>query len=325
MKLAIYGYGNLGKGAEMAAISAPDAELVAIFTGRDPSDVVSEFGTPVYSSKNVYGFKNEIDVLLLCHGSSSDLPLETALLASYFSVVDSFDNHGETAKHFSDVNDSARLGMKLALVSAGWDPGLFSLFRLYASALLPGAVIDTFWGRGVSQGHSEAARRIKGVIDARAYTIPDDDVLFESRMGTDKEFSAFDRHKRICYVVTEDGADRDKIRGEIMELPGYFKNYRTEVYFISDEEMKRDHMSLPHGGEVICRGKTGVKGKHKHSLKIQLQLDSNPEFTGSVLIAFARGVKKLYDMGIVGAITPFDIPPSMLSPLSHEEQIKKYL
>ena len=319
MKVAIYGYGNLGRGVECALAKAPDAELIGVFTRRNPDSVQTRTGAPVYRASDLESFRGRIDVLILCGGSATDLPEQTPALAESFCVVDSFDTHARIPVHFANVDAAARKGGNLALISCGWDPGMFSLNRLYANAILPDGADYTFWGRGVSQGHSDAIRRIPGVRDARQYTVPVPAALEAVRAGLEPELSTRQKHLRECYVVAEEGADKAAIEEAIKTMPNYFADYDTTVTFLSEEELLRDHSELPHGGSVIRTGRTGLNGEHSHMIEYQLRLDSNPEFTGSVLVAFARAVVRKAGRGETGCITVFDVAPADLSPLSGEE------
>ena len=319
MKIAIYGYGNLGRGVECALQQNPDMELVGVFTRRDPAAVKTVLDTPVYHISDLPNYKNEIDVLILCGGSATDLPEMTPAMAADFNVVDSFDTHAAIPTHFEAVDAAAKAGGHVALISAGWDPGMFSLNRLYASAILPQGKDYTFWGRGVSQGHSDAIRRIDGVADARQYTVPIEAALEAVRSGNNPELTTREKHLRECYVVAEEGADLARIEQEIKNMPNYFADYDTTVTFISAEEMKENHAGIPHGGFVIRTGTTGVNNQHKHTIEYGLKLDSNPEFTASVLVAYARAVHKAYNRGECGCKTVFDVAPADLSPLSGEE------
>ena len=319
MKLAIYGYGNLGRGVECAVRQNDDAELVAVFTRRDPLAVKTLTGVPVYAADTVAQFKDKIDVLIICGGSATDLPKMTPMLAKDFNVIDSFDTHANISAHFAAVDAAAGESGHIALISAGWDPGLFSLNRLYASAVLPEGKDYTFWGRGVSQGHSDAIRRIDGVLDARQYTVPIPTALDAVRAGTMPELSTREKHLRECYVVAAEGADKARIEREIKEMPNYFSDYDTTVTFITTEEMLRDHAALPHGGFVIRTGKIGLQRDHTATIEYSLRLDSNPEFTSSVLVACARALLKMRARGNTGCKTVFDIAPADLSPLSAEE------
>ena len=319
MKIAIYGYGNLGKGVEAAAYNASDVELVGIFSRRNPDSVKTLTGAPVYKADDLQNFKGQIDVVIICGGSATDLPQMTPALARDFCVVDSFDTHARIPEHFASVNTAAKAGGNIAVISTGWDPGLFSINRLYASAILPKGSDYTFWGRGVSQGHSDAIRRIAGVLDARQYTVPVEDALNRVRNGENPQLTTRQKHTRECFVVAEDGADLLRIEREIKEMPNYFADYDTTVTFISMEEMKKNHSALPHGGSVIRTGVTGVKGEHKHCIEFSLKLDSNPEFTASVLLACARAATKMHKRGDSGCKTLFDIAPADLSVLDPAE------
>ena len=319
MKIAIYGYGNLGKGVECAVTAAPDLELFGVFTRRDPASVKTLTGAKVYAASELDNYQDLIDVVVLCGGSATDLPTQTPALAEKFCVVDSFDTHARIPEHFAAVDAAAKKGGKLALISCGWDPGMFSLNRLYANAILPDGADYTFWGRGVSQGHSDAIRRIPGVQDARQYTVPIQAALDAVRAGEQPTLSVRQKHLRECYVVAKPGADKAAIEQAIVTMPNYFDEYDTTVTFISQEELDRDHKELPHGGFVIRSGRTGIHKEHNHVIEYRLQLDSNPEFTGAVLAAFARAVGRMAKAGQTGCVTVFDIPPAQLSPLSGEE------
>ena len=319
MRIGIYGYGNLGKGVEAAAKYNTDAELVGVFTRRDPASVKTVSGIPVFSADKIADFKDKIDVLIICGGSATDLPKMTPALAKDFNVIDSFDTHARIPEHFAAVDEAARIGGKVALISAGWDPGLFSVARLYASAVLPEGADYTFWGRGISQGHSDAIRRIEGVVDARQYTVPVAEALASVRGGSCPEFTTREKHKRECYVVAEEGADKARIEREIKEMPNYFADYDTSVTFITLEELKRDHKGMPHGGSVIRNGKTGFGGENTSTVEFSLRLDSNPEFTASTIMAYARAIYRISKRKDFGCKTVFDIAPAELSPLSGEE------
>ena len=319
MKLAIYGYGNLGRGVEAAILKNPDMELVGVFTRRDPASVRTQTGAKVFAADEIQNHKDEIDAVILCGGSATDLPTLTPMLAKDFCVIDSFDTHANIPAHFDAVDAAARAGGKLALISCGWDPGMFSLNRLYANAILPDGKDYTFWGRGVSQGHSDAIRRIPGVLDARQYTVPIEDALEAVRSGRQPELTARQKHLRECYVAAAPDADRAAIETAIKTMPNYFADYDTTVTFISEEEMKQNHSALPHGGFVIRTGKTGIRDEHTHRIEYSLTLDSNPEFTGSVLVAFARAIGRMADRGETGCRTVFEIAPADLSPLSREK------
>ncbi|MBR4034802.1 MAG: diaminopimelate dehydrogenase [Clostridia bacterium] len=318
MKIAIYGYGNLGRGVEAAMKYHTDAELVAVFTRRDPASVKTA-GAPVYSADDILEFKDKIDVLILCGGSATDLPHMTHTLAGHFNVIDSYDTHATIPEHFARVNEAAEKSGHIAMISGGWDPGLFSIARLYASSVLPEGKDYTFWGRGVSQGHSDAIRRIEGVLDARQYTVPVPEAIEAVRAGECPELTTRQKHTRECYVVAKEGADLARIESEIKNMPNYFADYDTTVTFISLEELREKHSALPHGGSVIRSGKTGLSGEHNHTVEFSLSLDSNPEFTSSVLVACARAIDRMYKRGATGCKTVFDIAPADLSPLSPEE------
>lgn len=319
INIAIAGYGNLGKGVEYAAAQNSDISLYGIFTRRNLETVETQTGAKVFPIDEMVKHKDNIDVLIICGGSATDLPEQTPEYAKYFNVIDSFDTHAHIPQHFDRVDNAAKENKNTALISAGWDPGMFSLSRLYAEAVLPCGNTYTFWGRGVSQGHSDAVRRIEGVKDARQYTIPIESALNRVRNGENPELSTREKHLRECFVVAEDGADKAKIEHEIKTMPNYFSDYDTIVHFISEEEMKKNHSGMPHGGFVIRSGNTGADGAHKHTIEYSLKLDSNPEFTGSVLVAYARAVSRLNREGAVGCKTVFDIPPAYLLSKSAEE------
>ena len=319
MKIAIYGYGNLGRGVECAVNSAQDAELFGVFTRRNPDSVKTVSGAKVYSADDILKYKNDIDVVIICGGSATDLPVMTPALAKNFNVIDSFDTHAKIPEHFANTDAIAKGAHRVALISGGWDPGMFSVNRLYASAILPSGKDYTFWGKGVSQGHSDAIRRIEGVKDARQYTVPIEAALDAVRSGENPVLTTREKHLRECFVVADEGADTERIEREIKTMPNYFADYDTVVHFISAEELERDHSTLPHGGFVIHTGTTGANGENHHIIEYSLKLDSNPEFTASVLVAYARAVYKLYGRGDFGCKTVFDIAPCDLSPLSNEE------
>ena len=320
IKIGIYGYGNLGRGVECAIRQNPDMELVAVFTRRDPSGVKTAFGdVRVLHVEEAKNMTDKIDVMILCGGSATDLPTQTPELASLFHVVDSFDTHARIPAHFDAVDTAAKASGKVAVISAGWDPGMFSLNRLYAGAILPAGKDYTFWGKGVSQGHSDAIRRVPGVKNGKQYTIPVGAALDAVRSGANPDLTTREKHTRECFVVAEEGADKAEIERQIKEMPNYFADYDTTVHFITEEELARDHSGIPHGGFVIRAGKTGVSGEHTHIIEYSLKLDSNPEFTGSVLTACARAVYRMAEKGESGCKTVFDIPPAYLSPLSEEE------
>ena len=325
IKLGIAGYGNLGRGIEAAAAAAEDLELTAVFTRRDPETVKTCTGVPVYGIDRAPEYKDKIDVMIMCGGSAKDLPCQTPEFAKHFNVVDSFDTHARIPEHFANVDREAKASGKIGIISVGWDPGMFSLNRMYAGAILPKGKDYTFWGKGVSQGHSDAIRRIEGVLDARQYTIPVESALEAVRSGKNPELTARQKHTRECFVVAKEGADRQKIEEEIKTMPNYFADYETTVHFISQEELNRDHSGIPHGGIVIRTGRTGLHNENSHIIEYSLKLDSNPEFTGSVLAAYARAACRLNKEGICGCKTVFDIAPAYLSPFSGEELRKTML
>ncbi len=318
-KLAIYGYGNLGRGVECAARQNPDLEVTGVYTRRDPSTLRTLTDLPAYRAEEILDHKDEIDVVIICGGSATDLPEMTPMLAKNFCVVDSFDTHARIPEHFANVEAAARAGGNVAVISCGWDPGLFSLMRLYNSAVLPDSESYTFWGRGVSQGHSDAIRRVPGVLDARQYTVPIPAAMDAVRSGSRPQLTARQKHLRECWVVAEEGADKAEIERQIKTMPNYFSDYDTTVNFISMEELRRDHAGLPHGGSVIAGGTTGLNGEHRHAVEYTLTLDSNPEFTAGVLAAAGRAAARLSARGVTGCLTLFDIAPADLSPLSGEE------
>lgn len=320
MRVGIFGYGNLGKGVESAIKDNPDMELVGVFTRRNPSDIkISTEGVKVYSSEDVLTMKDKIDVMIICGGSAKDLPYFTPELAKNFNVIDSFDTHAKIEEHYKKVDKSAEEGGNIAIISVGWDPGLFSLNRLYAISILPNGNDYTFWGRGVSQGHSQALREVQGVLDARQYTIPVESALNKVRSGSNPDLSTKEKHIRECFIVVEDGADKDRIKEEIINMPNYFADYDTRVNFISKEEMARDHSKTPHGGFVIRSGSTGWNDEHNQIIEYSLKLDSNPEFTSSVLVAYARAAYRMRNRGITGCKTVVDVAPVDLSLLTPEE------
>ena len=320
VKIAIYGYGNLGRGIESATLSNPDVELVGIFTRRPPETVKPMLPTiPVYAADRVLEYKDTIDVLIICGGSATDLPEMTPMLAAHFHVIDSFDTHAAIPAHFAAVDRAALETGHLALISAGWDPGLFSIARLYAAAALPNGADYTFWGRGISQGHSDAIRRIDGVLDARQYTVPVDSAIAAVRAGKNPTLSARQKHRRECYVVAREGADLARIEREIKEMPNYFADYDTTVTFVDAETLRREHGGMPHGGSVIRNGVSGLAGEHRHTVEFRLQLESNPEFTASVLVAYARAIYRMAARGSIGCKTVLDVAPADLSPHSPEE------
>jgi len=326
IRIGIMGYGNLGRGIECAVKQNPDMELAAVFTRRNPDSVkILTEGVKVYPADEAKNLADKIDVLILCGGSATDLPVQTPEYAKYFNVVDSFDTHARIPEHFGNVDQSARESGKVAVISAGWDPGMFSLNRVYANAVLPNGSDYTFWGKGVSQGHSDAIRRIEGVKDARQYTIPVESALETIRNGETPVLTTRQKHTRECFVVAEEGADKAKIEHEIVTMPNYFADYDTTVHFISEGEMKRDHSSLPHGGFVIRSGKTGWNLENHHVIEYSLKLDSNPEFTSSVIVACARAAYRMNTEGMSGCKTILDIPPAYMSAKSGEELRKELL
>ena len=320
MKIGILGYGNLGKGVECAVKNNPDMELACVFTRRDPASVkLLTAGVPVYNVADVEKHKNDVDVLVICGGSATDLPKQTPEYAKYFNVIDSFDTHARIPEHFANVDKAAKDNGHIALISCGWDPGMFSLMRLYGNCVLPDGHDYTFWGKGVSQGHSDAIRRIKGVKDGKQYTIPVQSALDAVRAGKNPELTTRQKHTRECFVVAEEGADKARIEKEIKEMPNYFADYDTTVHFISEEELKKNHSAIPHGGFVFRSGKTGWDKEFNNVIEYRLTLDSNPAFTSSVLVAFARAIFRMNKEGQTGCRTVFDVAPAYLSPLSGEE------
>ena len=326
IKIGIFGYGNLGRGVESAIRQNSDMELVAVFTRRNPKSLkINTPSVPVVHADDVKNYADKIDVMILCGGSATDLPVQTPALASLFNVVDSFDTHARIPEHFANVDAAAKGSGKVAVISVGWDPGMFSLNRAYAGAVLPDGKDYTFWGKGVSQGHSDAIRRIDGVIDAKQYTIPVQSALDEVRSGTNPSLTVRQKHTRECFVVAADGADKALIEETIKTMPNYFADYDTTVHFISKEELDRDHSGIPHGGFVIRTGTTGFNCEHKHVIEYSLKLDSNPEFTASVIVSYARAAYKLSAEGAVGCKTVLDIAPVYLSPKSPEELRRELL
>ena len=320
IRVGILGYGNLGRGVECAIRQNPDMELKAVFTRRAPETVkILTEGVPVYHVDEAEAKKDEIDVLILCGGSATDLPVQTPKYAQWFNVVDSFDTHAKIPEHFAAVDESAQKSGKVGIISVGWDPGMFSLNRLYATACLPEGENYTFWGKGVSQGHSDAIRRIKGVKNAKQYTIPVEKALEAVRNGENPDLTTREKHTRECFVVAEEGADLAAIEKEIVTMPNYFADYDTTVHFISEEEFARDHSTIPHGGFVIRSGRTGWEKENSHIIEYSLKLDSNPEFTSSVLVAYARAVARLHAEGQTGCRSVFDIAPAYLSAKTGEE------
>ncbi len=325
IRIGILGYGNLGRGVECAIRQNPDMELKAVFTRRAPESVkILTEGVKVCPVEDAEKMTKEIDVLILCGGSATDLPKQTPQFARLFNTIDSFDTHAKIPEHFENVDAAAKEGNHVSIISVGWDPGMFSLNRLYANAILPDGKDYTFWGKGVSQGHSDAVRRVEGVKDARQYTIPKDEALNAVRAGENPDLTTRQKHLRECFVVAEEGADLAKIEETIKTMPNYFDEYDTIVHFISKEEMQKNHSGIPHGGFVIRSGKTGWNGEHDHLIEYNLKLDSNPEFTSSVLVAYARAAYRLSQEGQSGCKTVFDIAPAYLSPLDGAE-IRKHL
>lgn len=326
IRVGIMGYGNLGRGIECAIKQNDDMELVAVFTRRNPDTVkVLTPGVRVYKAEQAIDMKDDIDILVLCGGSATDLPEQTREYAKYFNVIDSFDTHARIPEHFANVDAAAKSGGHIAIISTGWDPGMFSLNRLYAGAILPQGKDYTFWGKGVSQGHSDAIRRVEGVADGKQYTVPVEAALEAVRAGENPELTTRQKHIRVCYVVPEEGADLAKIEEEIKNMPNYFADYDTTVNFITEEELRANHSGIPHGGFVIRSGNTGWNLENKHIVEYSLKLDSNPEFTASVIMAFARAAVRMKNEGAVGCKTVFDVAPAYLSPLSGEELRKTML
>ena len=322
IRIGILGYGNLGKGTELAIRQNEDMELVAIFTRRNPDDIKTITNVPVINISEVEAWKDKIDVMILCGGSATDLPEQGPKYAEMFNTIDSYDTHAKVPEYYASVNEQAKKGGKLSIISVGWDPGLFSLNRLYAEAILPKGNTYTFWGKGVSQGHSDAIRRIAGVKNAVQYTIPIEEAVKKVREGNNPEFTTKEKHLRECFVALEEGADSRKIEEEIKTMPNYFADYDTVVHFISEEELKKNHSGMPHGGFVIRSGNTGINEETKQIIEYSLKLESNPEFTASVLIAFSRAAYRLHKKGETGARTVLDIPPAMLSTKTTEELLK---
>lgn len=320
IRIGIIGYGNLGRGVECAIKQNPDMELEAVFTRRAPENVqILTKTAKVCSVNDVEQWKDKIDVMIICGGSATDLPVQTPKFAQMFNVIDSFDTHARIPEHFKNVDEAAKKAGKVGIISVGWDPGMFSLNRMYANAILPEGKDYTFWGKGVSQGHSDAIRRITGVKDAKQYTVPVESALESVRRGENPELTTREKHTRECFVVLEEGADAAKVEQEIKTMPNYFADYDTTVHFISEEELKRDHSGIPHGGFVLRSGVTGWEKEHKHMIEYSLKLDSNPEFTSCVIVAYARAAYRLAKEGQTGCRTVFDIAPAYLSAKSGEE------
>ncbi len=325
MKIGILGYGNLGRGVENAVKQNPDVELAVVFTRRNPSELKINSNAQVLNISEIENWKDKIDVLILCGGSATDLPQQTPKYAKLFNVIDSFDTHAKIPEHFNNVDKAAKEGGKVGIISVGWDPGLFSLNRMFANAILPEGVDYTFWGKGVSQGHSDAIRRIEGILDAKQYTIPVEKALQAVKNCENPQLTTREKHTRECFVVLKEGADAERVEREIKTMPNYFSDYDTTVHFISLDELKKNHSGIPHGGCVIRTGKTGANKENNHVIEYNLKLDSNPEFTSSVLIAYARAAYRLNKEGVSGAKTVFDIAPCYLSPKSGEELRKTML
>ncbi len=324
IKIAVLGYGNLGRGVELAARNSKDLQLSAVFSRRNPSEVKT-YGAPVFSADEILAHKGEFDVLVLCGGSATDLPTQTPEFAQSFNVVDSFDTHAKIEEHFAAVDAAAKAGGNVGVIAVGWDPGLFSLNRLFGESVLQNGSSYTFWGKGVSQGHSDAIRRIEGVVDARQYTVPIESALKRVRAGENPKLSTREKHLRECYVVAQDGADKARIEQEIKTMPNYFADYDTSVHFIDIATLKKEHGGIPHGGFVLRSGATGERGENKHLIEFSLKLDSNPEFTASVLVAYARAAYRLAQRGERGAFSVFDIAPALLSPKSADELRREIL
>ena len=324
IKIAVLGYGNLGRGVELAARNSKDLELSAVFSRRNPNEVKT-YGAPVFSADEILSHKGKFDVLVLCGGSATDLPTQTPEFAKEFNVVDSFDTHAKIPEHFAAVDAAAKKGGNVGIIAVGWDPGLFSLNRLFGESVLENGSSYTFWGKGVSQGHSDAIRRIEGVVDARQYTVPIESALGRVRAGENPNLTTREKHLRECYVVAEDGADKERIEREIKTMPNYFADYDTSVHFIDLATLKKEHGGIPHGGFVLRSGATGERGENKHLIEFSLKLDSNPEFTASVLVAYARAAYRLAQKGECGAFSVFDIAPALLSPKSADELRREIL
>ncbi len=326
IQIGIVGYGNLGKGTEIAVAQAPDMELAAVFTRREPETVkILTPDVPVVHVRDIERWKDRVDVLILCGGSATDLPVQTPRYARLFNVIDSFDTHAKIPEHFANVDAAAKETGHIGMISVGWDPGLFSLNRVYANAILPDGTDYTFWGKGVSQGHSDAVRRIAGVKNAKQYTIPVEAALEAVRSGQNPALSTKDKHLRECFVVLEDGADAALVEKQIKEMPNYFADYNTVVHFIDEEEFMQNHSGMAHGGFVFRSGRTGVNKENNHIIEYRIKLDSNPEFTTSVLVAYARAVQRMYSEGQSGCKTVLDVPPAYLCTQSDEELRTRFL
>lgn len=326
IRIGIVGYGNLGRGVEKSIHNNPDMTLAAIFTRRNPENITPlDPSTQVFELSSIEKHKGKIDVMILCGGSASDLPEQTPLAARLFNVVDSFDTHAKINEHLTAVDSAAASSGHVAIISVGWDPGMFSINRLYSEAILPEGETYTFWGKGISQGHSDAIRRIEGVMDARQYTVPIEATIELARNGGDISTDSTQRHIRECFVVAKEGADQAQIENEIVTMPNYFAGYQTIVHFISQSELLEKHSAMPHGGFVIRSGYTGREKENRHAIEYSLKLDSNPEFTAGVLVAYARAAHRLNMEGKKGCLTPFDVPPAYLLPMNREEIIRNYL
>lgn len=325
IKIGLYGYGNIAKGVECAVKQNSDMEIACVFTRRAPETVTTISGAPVYRTDDVLNHKDDVDVLIMCGGSATDLPEQTPAMAKHFNVVDSFDTHKNIPVHFDNVDAASKEGGKIGIISVGWDPGMFSLNRLYGSTILVDGADYTFWGKGVSQGHSDAIRRVEGVLDARQYTIPVPEALEAVRSGSQPQLTTRQKHTRECFVVAEEGADLKRIENDIVTMKNYFDEYDTTVHFISQEELDRDHKGIPHGGFVIRTGKTGKDLEHNNVIEYSLKLDSNPEFTSAVIVAYARAAYRMNKEGMSGCKTVFDIPPAYLSAKSGAELRKEML
>ena len=325
IKIGLYGYGNIAKGVECAVKQNSDMEIACVFTRRAPETVTTISGAPVYRTDDVLNHKDDVDVLVMCGGSATDLPEQTPAMAKHFNVVDSFDTHKNIPVHFDNVDAASKEGGKIGIISVGWDPGMFSLNRLYGSTILVDGADYTFWGKGVSQGHSDAIRRVEGVLDARQYTIPVPEALEAVRSGSQPQLTTRQKHTRECFVVAEEGADLKRIENDIVTMKNYFDEYDTTVHFISQEELDRDHKGIPHGGFVIRTGKTGKDLEHNNVIEYSLKLDSNPEFTSAVIVAYARAAYRMNKEGMSGCKTVFDIPPAYLSAKSGAELRKEML
>jgi diaminopimelate dehydrogenase len=323
IRAGIYGYGNIAKGVEKAIGKSNDISLVAVFTRRDPSSVKTVSGAKAVAADNVLEYKDKIDVMLLCGGSAADLPVQGPELAEHFNTVDTFDTHAKIPEYLEAVNTQAKLHNRTSIISVGWDPGLFSMMKSLFTSLLPDGKGQAFWGPGVSQGHSDAIRQVEGVANAIQYTVPNEDVLKEMRNGSEKDYTTRQKHRRVCYVVAKKGADKDRISGTIKEMPYYFSDYETEVNFISSEELEKEHSKMPHGGNVIRNGNT-ADGR-KYSVEFSQRFDSNPDFTASIMIAYARAAFRMHKEKIFGAKTVLDIPLSYLAQKDRIEQIKEML